>query len=103
MTEVMFEKASKSLGCFPGVSTVSGPPSFPSLLTFSFLPDVQQNIRTVSLLLNKAQEKHAAAQVLSQPEVRNEEGLFLKEIHEELDEEGNVICKLSLASHLSFN
>lgn len=51
---------------------------------------VQQNIRTISSLLNTAQEKYAAAQVLSQPEVRNEEGLPLTEIHEELDEEGNT-------------
>lgn len=52
---------------------------------------VQQNIRTVSSLLNSAQEKYATTQVLSQPEVRNEEGLPLTEIHEELDEKGNVI------------
>ncbi|KAF6227164.1 hypothetical protein HO133_008606 [Letharia lupina] len=52
---------------------------------------VQQNIRTISSLLNTAQEKYAATQVLSQPEVRNEEGLPLTEIHEELDEEGHVI------------
>lgn len=76
---------------------------FPPLSAFSFESDVQQNIRTVSVHLNTAQEKHAAAQILSQPEVRNEEGLPLKEIHEELDDEGNVICNFSLASYLSFS
>lgn len=61
---------------------------------------MQQNIRTVSLLLSTAQDKYAAAQVLSQSEVRDE-GLPLTEIHEELDEEGNVLSKFSIASHLS--
>jgi unconventional prefoldin RPB5 interactor 1 len=58
-------------------------------------PDVQQNVKTVSSLLQAAEEKYAASQVLIQPEVRNEEGLPLTEIHEELDEEGNVICTLA--------
>ena len=62
---------------------------------------MQQNIRTISSLLNTAQEKYAAAQVLCQPESRNEEGLPLTEIHEELDEEGNVICRYHIAIHLS--
>ena len=55
-------------------------------------PDVQQNIKTISSLLTAAEEKYAASQVLTQPEVRNEDGLPLTEIHEELDEEGNVVC-----------
>ena len=63
---------------------------------------MQQIIQTTSSRLNTAQEKYAAAQVLSEPEVRNEEGLPLKEIHEELDEECNVICNFSGAIHLSF-
>jgi len=46
--------------------------------------------------LSTAEEKLAAATVLSNPEVCTEEGLPLKEIHEELDEEGNVICKYFL-------
>ena len=54
--------------------------------------DVQQNIKTASSLLSVADEKYAASQVLIQPEVRNEEGLPLTEILEELDAEGNVIC-----------
>ena len=69
---------------------------------FSFKSDVQQNIRTISSLLNATQEKYAATQVVSQPEVRNEEGLPLTEIHEELDENGNVICNPSIAGHSPF-
>ena len=64
---------------------------------------MQQNIRTISSLLNTAQEKYSAAQVLCQPESRNEEGLPLTEIHEELDEEGNVICRFLDAIHLSID
>ena len=54
--------------------------------------DVQQNIKTIYSLLKNAEEKHAASQVLIKPEVRNEEGLPLTEIIEELDADGNVIC-----------
>ena len=61
-------------------------------MRFLLLPDVQQNVKTVSSLLQAAEEKYAASQVLVQPEVQNEEGLPLTEIHEELDEEGNIIC-----------
>lgn len=43
-------------------------------------------------MLQAAEEKYAASQVLSQPEVRNEEGLPFTEILEQLDEEDNVIC-----------
>ena len=46
-------------------------------------------------MLQAAEEKYAASQVLSQPEVRNEEGLPFTEILEQLDEEDNVICTLS--------
>ena len=63
---------------------------------------MQQIIKTTSSRLNTAQAKYAATQVLSEPEVRNEEGLPLKEIHEELDEEGNVICNFSSIIHLYF-
>lgn len=53
-------------------------------------------------MLQAAEEKYAASQVLSQPEVRNEEGLPFTEILEQLDEDGNVICTLNfrLAVHL---
>ncbi|KAK0516417.1 hypothetical protein JMJ35_001020 [Cladonia borealis] len=52
---------------------------------------VQRNITSVSSMLQAAEEKYAASQVLSQPEVRNEEGLPFTEILEQLDEEDNVI------------
>ena len=45
-------------------------------------------------MLQAAEEKYAASQVLSQPEVRNEEGLPFTDILEQLDEEDNVICTL---------
>ena len=45
-------------------------------------------------MLQAAEEKYAASQVLSQPEVRNEEGLPFTEIVEQLDEEDNVMCTL---------
>ncbi len=77
---------------------------FSSCLISNFSPslDVQQNVKSVSSLLQAAEEKYAARQVLSQPEVRNEEGLPFTEILEQLDEEDNVICTLSfrLGVHL---
>ena len=73
------------------------------LTTFSFASDVRQNIRTISSLLSTAQGKCAATTVLSKPNVRNEESLPLTEIHEELDEEGNIICRSSMTSRLSFS
>jgi len=62
----------------------------------SFGSDIQQNITTVSSLLQVAEEKYIASQIPSQPHVRYEEGLPLTEIHEELDDEGNVICMFVL-------
>ena len=50
-------------------------------------------------MLGAAEEKYAASQVIGQPEAGNEEGLPLTEILEELDEEGNVICKMSYGQH----
>ena len=52
---------------------------------------VEQNVRTVQKQIEAAEERLAAASVISTPEVRNEEGLPMTEIWEELDEEGNVI------------
>jgi unconventional prefoldin RPB5 interactor 1 len=52
---------------------------------------VEQNVRTVLKQIEAAETKLAAATVISTPEVRNEEGLPLTEIIEELDEEGNII------------
>jgi unconventional prefoldin RPB5 interactor 1 len=52
---------------------------------------VQQNVRTVQKQLETAENKLVAATIISEPEVRNEEGLPLTEIIEELDEDGNEI------------
>lgn len=52
---------------------------------------VEQNVKTVQKQLEVAENKLAAATIISEPDVRNEEGLPLTEIIEELDEEGNII------------
>ena len=54
-------------------------------------------MKSVLSLLQAAEEKYAASQVLSQPEIRNEEGLPFTEILEQLDEEDNVICELTFS------
>jgi unconventional prefoldin RPB5 interactor 1 len=43
--------------------------------------------------LRIAEDKLNSILVISKPDIRNEEGLPIMEIREELDEEGNVICK----------
>ena len=67
-----------------------------NLSTTDFAVDVQKNINTIGVSLRNAEEKAATSLVLSQPDVRNEDGLPLAEIREELDEEGNVICTCRL-------
>lgn len=57
---------------------------------------VEQNVRTIEKQIAAAQDKLAAASIVSTPDVRNEEGLPLTEITEELDDEGNVV-----SGHLS--
>ena len=52
---------------------------------------VEQNVRTIEKQIETAENRLAAATVISTPNVRNEEGLPLTEIIEELDEEGNII------------
>ncbi|KAK6581101.1 hypothetical protein PZA11_006589 [Diplocarpon coronariae] len=52
---------------------------------------VEQNVRTIEKQIRTAEDKLAAASVISMPDVRNEEGLPLTEIMEELDDGGNVI------------
>ncbi|KAI9879503.1 MAG: hypothetical protein M1830_008379 [Pleopsidium flavum] len=52
---------------------------------------VKQNIKTVEKQIAVVEEKLNTLLVIRQPEVRDEEGLPLTEIREELDEEGNVI------------
>ncbi|KAI9650448.1 hypothetical protein NHQ30_000463 [Ciborinia camelliae] len=52
---------------------------------------VQQNIKTIEKQIEIAEEKLVKATIISTPDVRNEEGLPVTEIIEELDDEGNVI------------
>ena len=52
---------------------------------------VEQNVKTIEKQIGAAEKKLAAATVISTPDVRNDEGLPLTEIVEELDEEGNII------------
>jgi unconventional prefoldin RPB5 interactor 1 len=52
---------------------------------------VSQNVRTLEKQLEAAENKLTAATIISNPDVRNEEGLPITEIIEELDEGGNVI------------
>ncbi|KAF8863110.1 hypothetical protein BDZ45DRAFT_645393 [Acephala macrosclerotiorum] len=53
---------------------------------------VEQNVRTIQKQIETANNKLAAASIISAPEIRNEEGLPMTEIIEELDEDGNVIA-----------
>ncbi len=52
---------------------------------------VEQNIQTIEKQIATMEEKLAVATVISTPDIRNEEGLPLTEIIEELDDEGNII------------
>lgn len=52
---------------------------------------VQQSIKTLVSLLNAAEAKLSSSMLRSNPEIQAHDGLPLTEIHEELDEEGNVI------------
>jgi unconventional prefoldin RPB5 interactor 1 len=52
---------------------------------------VSRNVKALEQQLEAAENKLAQATIISTPEVRNEEGLPLTEIIEELDEEGNVL------------
>jgi unconventional prefoldin RPB5 interactor 1 len=53
---------------------------------------VQQNVHTVQKQIDIAENKLAAATIISTPDVRNEEGLPVTEIIEELDDDGNIIA-----------
>ena len=57
---------------------------------------VEQNIGTLQKQIEVAETKLAAATIISKPDVRNEDGLPLTDIVEQLDEEGNII-----SSHIS--
>lgn len=52
---------------------------------------VEQNVKTIQKQIEAAVNKLAEATIISTPHVRNEEGLPLTEIMEELDEEDNII------------
>jgi unconventional prefoldin RPB5 interactor 1 len=54
---------------------------------------VSQNVKTLEKQIEAAENKLAAATVISNPDVRDEEGLPLTEIIEELDDDGNVISR----------
>jgi len=69
----------------------------PSLL----VGDVQENVRSVDKQLVLAEQKLATSEVITQPEARDEDGLPLTEIWEELDDEGNIICMCPNQSLLS--
>jgi len=60
------------------------------LLTFL---DVQQNIRTIRRRVDVAEEKLSSLPAVTIPDMQSDEGLPMTEIHEELDEEGNVLCE----------
>ena len=53
---------------------------------------MHENVKAIEKRLSLAEEKLAAVSVVIQPDLRNEEGLPVMEIREELDEEGNVLC-----------
>jgi len=55
--------------------------------------DVQKNVETLKKQLEAARIKFDNVQIVSDTSTRNEEGLPVTDIYEELDEEGNVICK----------
>ncbi|CAH0056576.1 unnamed protein product [Clonostachys solani] len=52
---------------------------------------VTKNIETLQKQLQAAENKYAAASIISQPDARDEEGQPITEILEELDEDDNVI------------
>ena len=52
---------------------------------------VQQSIKTLVSLLNAAEAKLSSSMLRSNPEIQAHDGLPLTEIHEELDEKGNVV------------
>ncbi|PNH46674.1 hypothetical protein VD0004_g1508 [Verticillium dahliae] len=52
---------------------------------------VTKNLETLEKQLEIAEEKYAAASIITDPDMRDEEGLPMSEIIEELDEDGAVI------------
>lgn len=60
---------------------------------YSYISDVQQNVSSLSKQSQDLETKYENATIISRPDVRNGDGLPITEIYEELDEDGNVICK----------
>lgn len=54
---------------------------------------VDENIKKVQKQVDENEEKLAQLQILIAPDAKNEEGMAVMDIHEELDEEGNVLSK----------
>ncbi|KAH0551372.1 hypothetical protein GP486_007414 [Trichoglossum hirsutum] len=98
--EAEYEGLKEEILAFPGdpqpgdlsVSTSNDDPHHLEL-TAHRDADVQKNANTVEKRLHNVEEKLNSILVISKPDIRNEEGLPIMEIREELDEEGNVICK----------
>ena len=65
---------------------------FHSLYVKLTTSDVQENVKVVKKRLQVAEEKVSAVDIVINPEARDEEGLPLTEITEELDDDGNVLC-----------
>ena len=56
--------------------------------------DVQKNVASLQKQIDAVHVKLENAQSVSDTAIRNQEGLPVTDIYEELDEDGNVICKL---------
>lgn len=66
---------------------------YPYLTTPSLLTgDVQENVKSVEKQLVLAEQQLELSEVRTRAEARDEDGLPVTEIREELDDEGNIIC-----------
>ena len=61
---------------------------------------VQENVKSAQKRYEAAGSKLAAVSIVMQPEARDEEGLPLTEITEELDEDDNIICRFLTSVHM---
>ena len=57
---------------------------------------VQQNVKASGSLLRSAEGRLLSAEVLRDAKALDEEGLPVTEIHEELDDDGNILCETCL-------
>lgn len=60
----------------------------PSLLA----GDVQENVRSIDKQLMLAEQQLVTSEARTRADARDEDGLPVTEIREELDDEGNIIC-----------